>query len=161
MGLFDKGGLLDKGLGVIDQLVIDEDKKNELRYALYMKYADVMFTGPGSKITKYTLCFLVASVVWAILYTFLTGGNVDHVIAVAGACSGVIGLMTGGLVVGTSQKRKWNALSNGANPHNTKPLPTSKRGGPIGPDPISYEEEEDPDYEAPPVRRKRTKVGRP
>ena len=44
MGLFDKGGLLDKGLGVIDQLVIDEDKKNELRYALYMKYADVMFS---------------------------------------------------------------------------------------------------------------------
>ena len=104
---------LNKGLDTIDKAVIDQDLKNQLQHDIVMKYADVMFRGPGSKITKWTLCFLVTSVVWTILYTFMTGGKMDGVLAVSAACSGVIGLMTGGFAYGTSQKRKWNALSNG------------------------------------------------
>ena len=110
-GLFDKDGLLSKGLGTVDKAVINQDLKNQLQHDLVMKYADVMFQGPGAKITKWTLCANVSAVVGTILYTFAKGGDIDGVLAIATACGGVIGLMTGAFAYGTSQKRKWEATA--------------------------------------------------
>lgn len=132
MGLLE---IVQDSLKTVDKAVIDQDLKNQLQHDIVMKYADVMFKGPGSKITKWTLCFLVISVVWAILGRWLMGGEMAGVFQVAGACTSVIALMTGGLVVGTSQKRKWNAIANGnGKPRSVRP-------------PESYR----PDYPQPPV----------
>ena len=111
MGLFNLGDSINKGIDIIDQAVLDKDKANELKFQLMQNMITSMYTGPGSKITKWTLCFLVTSVVWVILYTFLTGGNMDGVLAATGACGGVIGLMTGGWVYGSREKRKFEAIA--------------------------------------------------
>jgi len=57
----------------------------------------------------------------------MTGGNMDGVLAVSAACSGVIGLMTGGFAYGTAQKRKWNAIANGNTTNGSQSTARSSR----------------------------------
>jgi len=60
MGLL---GLFKKGVDVIDQVVEDKDKANELKTDLAKSTASLMLTGHGASVTKITICGLITIIV--------------------------------------------------------------------------------------------------
>ena len=77
MGLFSKlrpGGkiidLADKGLNIAKEAVIDKDKQIELTSTLNKLRTELLLSGKGGSITKFTINFLVASLVLTALAKF-------------------------------------------------------------------------------------------
>jgi len=64
-------GIVDKGIEIIDQAVLDKDKANELKTDLVKSIGTLMLTGSGTSITKITICILVSVVTLVGTYIFL------------------------------------------------------------------------------------------
>jgi hypothetical protein len=105
MGLFkiDPMKVVEKGVGIIDQAVIDKDRANELKADLVKSIAENMLTGKGSSVTKITICGLVAIVVIAGTYTFLFHPqNITVFKDYALFSASLIGMLTGAYAAGTT-----------------------------------------------------------
>jgi len=96
---------INKGIDVVDQLVVDEDKKNELKYGLMQAVASGMLTGKGASITKITICGLVSFVVISVIIKWLLTGNVDGAMQLLPLVTPLIGMLIGAYGTGkTIQK---------------------------------------------------------
>jgi len=73
MGLFGNsaGRIVEKGVSIIDQAVLDKDKALELKIDLLKSFAENMLTGKGSSVTKITICGLTIVVVLIGAWVFL------------------------------------------------------------------------------------------
>jgi hypothetical protein len=101
--------LIGQGLNIVDQVATDKDKLNELKYTLAKAQAQLMMSGPGSSITKYTICFLISLVVGSGTWVFVTGGDMQTFRDYALAVVPIISILTGSYITGTSFKRsRWS-----------------------------------------------------
>jgi len=89
------GDLIKDGLGIAKEAVTDKDKAIELQVKLELARAQLMLSGPGTSITKITICALVALVVGTGTWVFLTGGNIEGFKNYALAVTPLIGLLIG------------------------------------------------------------------
>jgi len=128
-----KGGpsvrqLVSDGIKIADQVATDKDALNKLKYNLAQVQSQLMLSGKGASITKITICGSVALVVCVGAYTalrvvhfilaldYLTPESFEMIKTLMGTyrdyafpAVAAIGLITGGLVTGTSFKRsKWS-----------------------------------------------------
>jgi len=56
MGLLKRvGSIIDKGVEIADQAVVDKDKLNELKYTLEKARAELLLGGKGQSVTKITI----------------------------------------------------------------------------------------------------------
>lgn len=103
------GKLLDaanKAVDVIDQTVIDQDKAIEIKAQLAQKMAELMLTGGGASITKWTICILTGVVVLIGAAVFIFAPeNIDKYKDYALFTTPLIGLLTGGYAAGTTVQR--------------------------------------------------------
>ena len=103
---------INKGIDVVDQLVVDEDKKNELKYGLMQAVASGMLTGKGASITKITICGLVSFVVISVIIKWLLTGNVDGAMQLLPLVTPLIGMLIGAYGTGKTIQ-KISATKNG------------------------------------------------
>ena len=103
---------INKGIDVVDQLVVDEDKKNELKYGLMQTIASGMLTGKGASITKITICGLVSFVVISVIIKWLLTGNVDGAMQLLPLVTPLIGMLIGAYGTGKTIQ-KISATKNG------------------------------------------------
>jgi hypothetical protein len=111
MGLLKRvGSIIDKGVDIADQAVVDKDKLNELKYTLEKARAELLLGGKGQSVTKITICALVSLVVGVLSWTFmLHPENMQNAINYAQAVTPIIGILIGVYGAGTSFKRsKWS-----------------------------------------------------
>ena len=106
MGLFKRVGkvvdLVDKGLDLADQVIVDKDKREELKTQLLLKRAEYLLTGSGSSITKVTISALVSLLVVIGCYTYLVRPeNIPLYKDLTLAVSPLLGLLIG--VYGTAK----------------------------------------------------------
>lgn len=102
------GKLIDLGkqiTEVVDQAVVDQDKALEIKKELILKIGELMLSGSGSHITKYTICGLTAIVVLTGVYTYLTGGDMEGYKTFALAISPMVGGLTGAYATATTIQR--------------------------------------------------------
>ena len=104
---------INKGIDVVDQLVVDEDKKNELKYGLMQAVASGMLTGKGASITKITICGLVSFVVISVIIKWLLTGNVDGAMQLLPLVTPLIGMLIGAYGTGKTIQ-KISATKNGS-----------------------------------------------
>ena len=126
---------INKGIDVVDQLVVDEDKKNELKYGLMQAVASGMLTGKGASITKITICGLVSFVVISVIIKWLLTGNVDGAMQLLPLVTPLIGMLIGAYGTGKTIQ-KISATKNGSqstarSSRNMRP-PSAKRDHPGG-----------------------------
>ena len=111
MGLLKRvGSIIDKGVEIADQAVVDKDKLNELKYTLEKARAELLLGGKGQSVTKITICALVSLVVGVLSWTFmLHPENMQNAINYAQSVTPIIGILIGVYGAGTSFKRsKWS-----------------------------------------------------
>lgn len=105
MGLFgiSAGRIVEKGVSIIDQAVLDKDEANRLKADLIKTISTNMLTGKGASITKVTICGLVAVVVISGTYTFLFHpANIPQFKDYALFSGTLIGMLTGAYATGTT-----------------------------------------------------------
>ena len=114
MGRFNLSKKVDKALDIVDQVVPDVDKRNELRANLQEVRAGLMLSGKGGRVTKYTICFLVSLVVSCLAYGFMINPTLlDNAEAFSRAASPLIIILIG--VVGTGgvfKNSRWSKRSD-------------------------------------------------
>jgi hypothetical protein len=104
MGLFKNiSGIVDKGVGIIDELVVDKDKALELKVDLAKSVAEKMLTDKGASFTKVTICVLVSILTMVGVFTYLFRPEEiirykDLVVFI----SPLIGTLIGGYATGTT-----------------------------------------------------------
>lgn len=107
MSIFNKViDTVNKGVGIIDKTVVDQDKALELKAELINTISQYMLTGKGESITKITICGLVAIIILTGTYTFLFNpANIPQFKDYALFSGTLIGIITGAYVTGTTIQR--------------------------------------------------------
>jgi len=110
MGLFNVGKKIDKALDIVDQIVPDADARIKIRAELETMRAELMLSGKGAQVTKYTICFLVSLVVSCLCYGFMIDPSLmknalDFSLAATPLIAVLIGVYGGGRAFKNS---KWS-----------------------------------------------------
>ena len=159
MGLFDKGlDTIQKGIALADQAITDTDKLNELKFNFMNKYLDSLYTGKKGLITCCTLCFLVSLVVVSVMVKWLFTGNVTGATAILPPVMSAISVLTGGWVYSSTQKKKYDAITNG-NGNATNSRQSTTKGSRKPRPPSSYRPTDDPTADRGPSDTKRDHPG--
>ena len=134
---------INKGLDVVDQLVVDEDLKNQLKYDLAKTVASGMLTGKGASITKITICGLIAFVVITVMLKWLLGQGFGDAVQLITVITPLLGMLTGSYAAGkTVQKVVERKYTNGS--QSTTRGSRKVRPHIIRPGAEEYEEDERP-----------------
>ena len=104
MGLFKNiTGIVDKGVEIIDQAVLDKDKANEINTDLVKSVAALLLSGKGSSITKVTICVLIGFVTILGGYVFLFHPeNIENYKDYSLMITPLIGILVGGYATGST-----------------------------------------------------------
>ena len=116
MGLFSKiiakkaGGIIDKGLDIAKEAVVDKDAYYKLEHGLNQMRTELLLSGSGASITKITICGLVTLVVGIGSYVFLkTPEAMESFKDYALAVTPMIGMLIGVYGSGRAFKNsKWS-----------------------------------------------------
>jgi len=104
MGLLKNiSGIVNKGAGIIDELVLDKDKALELKVDLAKSVAEKMLTDKGSSVTKVTINCLVAIVTMVGVFVFIfRPEEIERYKDLALFVTPLIGMLIGGYATGTT-----------------------------------------------------------
>jgi len=107
MGLFNKAvDVVGKGVSIIDQTVIDQDKAMELKADLIKSLGTLMLSGKGASVTKVTICILVGFIVLVGGYVFLFAPqHIKNFKDYALSVTPLIGILIGSYATGTTFQR--------------------------------------------------------
>ena len=116
MGLISKlvakrvGGIVDKGLDIAKEAVVDKDAYYKLEHGLNEMRTELLLSGAGASITKTTICVLVSLVVGIGAYVFLrTPDAMENFKDFALSVTPLIGLLIGVYGTGAAFKNsKWS-----------------------------------------------------
>jgi len=67
-------GIVNKSVGIFDQLVVDEDLRNKLKYEFATTLVNTLYVGKGSSVTKIVSVCLIAAISLALLIKYLIEG---------------------------------------------------------------------------------------
>lgn len=87
---------IDQGSAIAKEAIVDKDKFIALEHDLQKIRAELLLSGLGSSITKYTICGLVSLVVGILSWVFLfKSANMLHAVAYAAGVTPLIGILIG------------------------------------------------------------------